>query len=766
MCVHPRIMEEGDRETVDSMCRDMTASWVRSRQDTAKCSFFEQYLSEGSAAEVPKGVYALDDLKSFGAEKGWCPYFMTRHLLNHANILVYNYQYMLDPKVSNLISRDLEAESIVVFDEAHNIDNVCIEALSVTLDRRALDLSRASVGKLQRKVDEMKRTDSERLMKEYRELVSGLAEQGLLASSNPSSNSSGAMAGDQLLANPLLSRDILQEAVPGNIRKADHFVTFLKKIVGHFRSLLDGENVENKTPLAFLHQMQAECGLERKPLRFTYSRLNKLLRTLEVTTLDDFNALQDVANFATLVSTYMEGFAVITEPTGSIVAGVTEPLLQLCCLDASIAVKPVLERFQSVIITSGTLSPIDLYPKLLNFLPVVRASLEMTTFRPCLLPLIVTRGGDQTPISTRFEQRKDLPVIRNYGQLVVDLASVIPDGICVFFTSYRFMEYVVGEWDRMRILEEIMRHKLIYLETKDVVETTLALDNYKRACDCGRGAVFFSIARGKVAEGIDFDRHYGRCVVIIGIPYQYTLSQVLRARLLFMREKYNIKDNDFLTFDALRQSAQCVGRVIRSKTDYGVVVLADARYQRTDKRTRFPKWILQFLKDGQMNLSSDVAVDQIRTFLKHMGQPVEQASLHSILMSEAQVAALSHQYTETVAAKVDLDIAHNQILIAQELQSLQRLDPTHERGRNEAEIKDAIDRTEIEMDVDSELPMAADEDTIQSMIGYTDTEIHSKMDVAMDSVTEFSADGGIEEVRIARRVIGKLELFQDILDVP
>ena len=25
-----------------------------------------------------------------------------------------------------------------------------------------------------------------------------------------------------------------------------------------------------------------------------------------------------------------------------------------------------------------------------------------------------------------------------------------------------------------------------------------ALDNYKRACNCGRGALFFSVARGKV----------------------------------------------------------------------------------------------------------------------------------------------------------------------------------------------------------------------------------------------------------------------------
>jgi DNA excision repair protein ERCC-2 len=74
-----------------------------------------------------------------------------------------------------------------------------------------------------------------------------------------------------------------------------------------------------------------------------------------------------------------------------------------------------------------------------------------------------------------------------------------------------------------------MAEKLVFIETADVVETTLALDNFRRACDCGRGAVFFSVARGKVAEGIDFDRHYGRCVVMFGVPYQYTLSRILRS---------------------------------------------------------------------------------------------------------------------------------------------------------------------------------------------------------------------------------------------
>ena len=30
-------------------------------------------------------------------------------------------------QVSNMVSRELEKECIVVFDEAHNIDNICIE---------------------------------------------------------------------------------------------------------------------------------------------------------------------------------------------------------------------------------------------------------------------------------------------------------------------------------------------------------------------------------------------------------------------------------------------------------------------------------------------------------------------------------------------------------------------------------------------------------------------------------------------------------------
>mmetsp|Transcript_30258 Transcript_30258/g.44562 ORF Transcript_30258/g.44562 Transcript_30258/m.44562 type:complete len:413 (+) Transcript_30258:1-1239(+) len=381
-------------------------------------------------------------------------------------------------------------------------------------------------------------------------------------------------------------------------------------------------------------------SLEAKPLKFAYSRLTSLLRTLQVSNLDDFNALTDVADFATLLSTYSEGiarFAVIMEPNGSSIPGASNPVIQLACLDSSLAIAPLFKRFGSVIITSGTLSPIDLYPKLLQFKPCVSESLQMSTFRPCIRPLVITRGSDQLAVSTKFEDRSDMGVVRNYGAMLVELCSAIPDGVVAFFTSYSYMESIVSEWDGMGVLRQLTKSKLVFIETKDVVETTLALDNYRRACDSGRGAVFLSVARGKVSEGINFDRHYGRAVIMFGVPFQYTLSHVLRARLEYLQTHYQIREQDFLNFDALRQASQCVGRVIRSKTDYGLMIFADSRYNRHDKRSKLPKWILQFLHDQYLNLSTDMALQHVKHFLRLMAQPIDQVALQSVLLTLEEV---------------------------------------------------------------------------------------------------------------------------------
>jgi DNA excision repair protein ERCC-2 len=653
LCILPEVMDESDRERVDSGCKRLTASWVKQRREEGRsvksCSFFDQFDAGGGREEsssVMKGVFDLTDLKEIGQQRGWCPYFLARQAISYARVVVYSYQYMLDPKIASQISKELEANSIIVFDEAHNIDNVCIESMSVSLDRPLLDAASRDLRILDAGVKNMKEKDALKLQEEYSLLVAGYnAGGGGGGGGGGGAPPLGGGGGEEYPAAPVLPADVLAEAMPGSIRNAELFIHFMRSVLRYLRERIKVSAIESATPTAFLSALATDLAIDIRPLRFAYTRLNSLMRTLggqlgAVSTIDgdgggeggggvgnnanvaepDLTAIQLVADFCTLCATYPSGFMVILEPFNSKTPHIPDPILQLACLDASIAIKPVFEKYQSVVLTSGTLSPIDMYPRMLSFTPVIRVQLQMSIERPCILPMVVSRGSDQTILTTKFEQRDDIGVLRSYGNLLTSLCSTVPDGVVAFFPSYSYMEMIISAWHAMGVLRQVETTKLLFIETKDIVESTLALTNFKKACDCGRGAVFFSIARGKVAEGIDFDRHYGRLVILFGIPFQYTLSVVLRARLAFLRDTLHIKESDFLTFDAMRQAAQCVGRIIRSKKDYGVIVFADKRYGSADKRSKLPQWVLQFLPDSHLSVAADASVHLTRSFIKSMSQ--------------------------------------------------------------------------------------------------------------------------------------------------
>merc|ERR1739838_589158 len=138
-------MGEGFGKDVDSKCRQLTATHVRQKHDVDNsipvCSFYENFDIEGKEDLIPNGVYNLDDLRHFGNQKRWCPYFLARHAITVANVVVFSYNYVLDPKISEMVSKDFENNTVVVFDEAHNIDGVCTDSLSYTITRKQLDES-------------------------------------------------------------------------------------------------------------------------------------------------------------------------------------------------------------------------------------------------------------------------------------------------------------------------------------------------------------------------------------------------------------------------------------------------------------------------------------------------------------------------------------------------------------------------------------------------------------------------------------------------
>jgi DNA excision repair protein ERCC-2 len=204
---------------------------------------------------------------------------------------------------------------------------------------------------------------------------------------------------------------------------------------------------------AFLDDIHSKMMIGKKPLQFCAERLSSLVQTLELVKVEDFSSLSLICNFAALIGTYDQGFSLIIEPYDKRAPTIPDPILQFSCMDASLAIKPVLEKFQSVIITSGTLSPLDMYPRMLKFEPVSLKSFDMSLPRKSLCPIIVTKSSDQTSLSTAYSKRDQPTLIRGYGSLLLEMCRTVPDGIVCFFVSYGYMEQVVNvsssrQWQR------------------------------------------------------------------------------------------------------------------------------------------------------------------------------------------------------------------------------------------------------------------------------------------------------------------------------
>ncbi len=79
---------------------------------------------------------------------------------------------------------------------------------------------------------------------------------------------------------------------------------FLRRFIAHLKKRMAVEAVTQESPQAFLLRLMNEEEIEPKTLKFVSDRLRSLLRTLEVTDVQDFTPIMLIADFASLVATY------------------------------------------------------------------------------------------------------------------------------------------------------------------------------------------------------------------------------------------------------------------------------------------------------------------------------------------------------------------------------------------------------------------------------------------------------------------------------
>jgi len=121
-----------------------------------------------------------------------------------------------------------------------------------------------------------------------------------------------------------------------------------------------------------------------------------------------------------------------------------------------------------------------------------------------------------------------------------------------------------------------------------------------------RGALLLAVVGAKLSEGLNFSDNLARMVMVIGLPFANLGSVELQERLkhadrLDSREVvsksststygYGTAGKELYENMCMNSVNQSIGRAIRHKNDWSMLVLVDTRYQSEKIHSKLPGWI-------------------------------------------------------------------------------------------------------------------------------------------------------------------------------
>lgn len=312
-------------------------------------------------------------------------------------------------------------------------------------------------------------------------------------------------------------------------------------------------------------------------------------------------------------------------------------------MSPSVAIKSLQKcGIHNLIITSGTLSPLESfeYEMDIRFLTKLQNS---HVINPNQLSIqIISKDPNGNELCSSFEKRKDSKFYHGLGLSIIELARNIPKGIFIFFSSYSLINRCIEEWKDGRsinIWNSISSIKKVFIEPKNKNEFNASMQSFKQIVDhTPDGAIFMAVCRGKLSEGIDLADDYCRAVIMIGLPYpaRYDPKVILKQQYL---NENNSKLNGvkWYVLQMKRALNQSIGRVVRHKNDYGMIILCDSRF--TQLHDGFSKWILPFFEKNNTQFQFRNSIQQINSFFKmpnHIEMPPVEEKVNQNLKIESK----------------------------------------------------------------------------------------------------------------------------------
>jgi Rad3-related DNA helicase len=236
-------------------------------------------------------------------------------------------------------------------------------------------------------------------------------------------------------------------------------------------------------------------------------------------------------------------------------------------------IAPRIRAADAIVLFSATLHPPAYYTDLLGLPQDTRAMDIPCPFRPAQLAVRIV------PISTRRDDRS-----ASLDRLVGVMAEQFTrqsGNYLAYFSSFDYLEMALAAFHR--------RHPeiAVWSQQRQMAETDRRA--FLRQFDAAGQGIGFAVLGGAFGEGVDLPgrRLIGAFIATLGLPQFDAVNAAICAR---MEARFGRGHDYTYVFPGIQKVVQAAGRVIRTDTDTGCVVLLDDRYRERRYRSLLPAW--------------------------------------------------------------------------------------------------------------------------------------------------------------------------------
>ena len=271
--------------------------------------------------------------------------------------------------------------------------------------------------------------------------------------------------------------------------------------------------------------------------------------------------------------------------------------IKLYCLDASRFMASTMNKLNSTVLFSATLSPLPYYMDVLGGAKDDPNLILTSPFPKENLKLLIA-----PKISTRYKNReKSYQDVANYIETFVNSKV---GNYFIYLPSYEYL-------DRILPLFNFDEDTEVFIQKKDMTESEKNdfISHFKS--NTNHTVVGLAIIGGAFGEGIDLvgDSLIGVVIVGIGLPkINFESNQIVEYYKLNEINGFNYA----YTYPGMNKVMQAVGRLIRTETDRGAALLIDERYMWNDYKSLFKKeW-----NDYEVIYSREELQESLQKFFK------------------------------------------------------------------------------------------------------------------------------------------------------